>query len=76
MIVLRFRFRLFCSRMCALSLTLERETHIISLVRVDTVPCACQFRGPQDTGVLSNTLTTRFLNDCGSLRKMLAHLQY
>jgi hypothetical protein len=38
MIVVVLRLGLRCSRVYALALTLERETHIISLVRVDAVP--------------------------------------
>jgi hypothetical protein len=41
MIVIVLRLGLCCSRVCALGLTLECETHIISLIRVDAVPCAC-----------------------------------
>jgi hypothetical protein len=32
-------FRFFCSGMCALALTLEGETHIVSLIGVDAVSC-------------------------------------
>jgi hypothetical protein len=39
MIMLRF----FGSCVCALALTLERETHVISLVRVDAVPLDVSF---------------------------------
>jgi hypothetical protein len=35
--------RFFGSCVCALALTLERETHVISLVRVDAVPLNVSF---------------------------------
>jgi hypothetical protein len=35
--------RFFGSCVCALALTLERETHVVSLVRVDAVPLDVSF---------------------------------